>query len=138
MLDEAGEIHAHGDNWFKNRKKPCKTNYSWVGFTVFSAKQIDVQAFASGKNRGQREVFEHEIKPEEWPGWRISDKQEWDKVAQTVKVLSVEEARRIRNDPEKSKRILPSLMVRRWKPGEQPGEPDVRKSRWCIRRIQAF
>ncbi|CAE7781262.1 ankrd29 [Symbiodinium sp. CCMP2456] len=131
MVDENGEVHVHGDNWFKNRKKPCKTNYSWVGFTVLSAKEIDVQAFASGKNRGQGEVFEHEIKAEEWPGWRISDKQEWDKVAQTnaVKVLSVEESRRIRADPVESQRILPSRMVRRWKPAEQPGAPDVQKSR---------
>ena len=135
MVDENGEVHVHGDNWFKSRKKPGKTNYSWVGFTVFSAKEIDVKAFASGKNRGQGEVFEHEIKAEEWPGWRISDKQEWDKVAQTnaVKVLSVEESRRIRADPEESQRILPSRMVRRWKPADQPGAPDVRKSRWCIR-----
>ncbi|OLQ01608.1 putative transposon protein [Symbiodinium microadriaticum] len=113
MVDENGEVHVHGDNWFKNRKKLNKTSYSWVGFTVFSSKEIDVKAFASGKNRGQGEVFEHEIKAEDWPGWRISDRQEWDKVAQTnaVKVLSVEESRRIRADPKESQRILPSRMV---------------------------
>ena len=86
------------------------------------------------KARGQGEVFEHEIRPEEWPEWRKTDKGEWDKIVDTgaIKVLSLEESRRIRNSEERS-RIIPSRMVRRWKPSDQPGQPATRKSRWCLR-----
>ena len=88
MVGDAGEVHVHGDNWFKSSKKPCRPKHSWVGFTVFTAKETDIKALASDKNRGQGEIFEHEIKPEEWPRWRASDKREWDKVVQTSAVRS--------------------------------------------------
>ena len=93
---------------------------------------------AGGKPRGQGEIFDHEIKAEDRPAWREVDLQEWNKVSSTgaVRVLDLEESRAVRAKLQadgKLDRILPSRMVRRMKPAEQPGEPDSRKSRWCIR-----
>ena len=64
--------------------------------------------------------------------------QEWQKVESTgaIRVLPVEESRKVRAElaaAGKEDRILPSRMVRRFKPADQPGEPDGKKSRWCIR-----
>lgn len=83
------------------------------------------------KARGHGEVFEHEISGTEW---RKTDQGKWDKVVATgaVKVLDPERSREIRSGAERD-RIIPSRMVRRWKPGEQPVVPDSRKSRWCLR-----
>ena len=53
-----------------------------------------------------------------------------------LRVLSVEESRAVKKELEasgKQDRILPSRMVRRYKPGEKPGAPRTRKSRFCIR-----
>ena len=53
-----------------------------------------------------------------------------------VKTLSVEELEDVRRqlrDAGTEDRILPSRIVRRWKPAEQLGAPPSRKSRWCIR-----
>ena len=138
MVMESGRVDTVQDNWYKQRKKVGATQESWTGFTVFSNKIVDIEAYLVGKARGQGEVFEHEIRPQDWPGWRESDAQEWNKVASTpaIRVLSVEESRQVRQrltETNQLNRILPARMVRRWKPAEQPGEPDVRKSRWCIR-----
>ena len=134
MVMEDGSMDTCKDFWFKQRKQSGKTNTAWTGFTVFSRKEVNLKDFMVAKARGQGEVFEHEIKPEEWPEWRKTDKGEWDKIVDTgaIKVLSLEESRRIRNSEERS-RIIPSRMVRRWKPSEQPGQPATRKSRWCLR-----
>ena len=70
----------------------------------------------------------------------MADGSEWSKVHATgaVEVLSPEESTKERQLEEAGlkARILPSRMVRRWKPAEQPGEPPSRKSRWCIRGDQ--
>jgi hypothetical protein len=88
--------------------------------------------------RGSDEVKEEDITPEEWEGWKVSDAAEWAKVEATgaVKTLSPEESQNIEMQLEEahlSQRILPSRIVRRWKPSEQPGVPPSRKSRWCVR-----
>ena len=129
MVTEDGKVDKVNDLWFKERKNTCKTKHAWVGFTVFSNKEVNIENFVATKARGQGEVFEHE-----WPEWRKTDRGEWDKVVATgaIKVLSLERSREIRNGPERS-RIVPSRMVRRWKPADQPGSPDVMKSRWCLR-----
>ncbi|OLP86861.1 Copia protein [Symbiodinium microadriaticum] len=134
MVSEDGEVQKVNDLWFKERKNTCKTKTTWVGFTVFSNKEVNIENYAVAKARGQGEVFEHEIPASEWPEWRKTDRGEWDKVVATgaIKVLSLERSRQIRNGPE-CNRIVPSRMVRRWKPGDQPGSPDVMKSRWCLR-----
>ena len=138
MILESGEVETQHDNWFKNRRKVRPTSKAWTGFTVFSSCVVDPAVFASSKPRGQGEVFEHEIKEEEWGAWKETDRAEWDKVTMTdaVRVLSLQESREVRADLESRNqldRILPSRMVRRWKPSEQPGAPSTRKSRWCIR-----
>ena len=138
MVDECGGVSTLSDNWVRKGKRAAKTEKSWTGFTVFSSGPIDLEAFAGGKPRGQGEIFDHEIKPEDREGWRETDLQEWNKVAGTgaIKVLSPQESAKVRKELEKagkSNRIIPSRMVRRMKPAEQPGEPAVRKSRWCIR-----
>ena len=134
MVTEDGKVDKVNDLWFKERKNTCKTKHAWVGFTVFSNKEVNIENFVATKARGQGEVFEHEISAAEWPAWRKTDRGEWDKVVATgaIKVLSLERSREIRNGPERS-RIVPSRMVRRWKPADQPGSPDVMKSRWCLR-----
>ena len=53
-----------------------------------------------------------------------------------IRVLDVEESRKVKAELAacgKSDRVLPSRMVRRFKPADQPGAPDGKKSRWCIR-----
>ena len=133
MVMEDGSVQKETSNWFKDRKKTHRTT-QWTGFTVFSAKAVDSERFMVNKARGQGEVFAHEIKGEEWKEWRKTDLSEWNKVTETgaIKVLSLEESRKIRNSAEKE-RIIPSRMVRRWKPAEQPNEAPGRKSRWCLR-----
>ena len=138
MISESGELETCHDNWFKSRRQPKSIDKVWTGFTVFSSRVIDPAVYAASKPRGQGEVFEHEIKGEEWGAWKETDRAEWDKVTMTdaVRVLSLEESREVRASLEKQNqlsRILPSRMVRRWKPSEQPGSPPTRKSRWCIR-----
>ncbi|CAE7573255.1 RE1 [Symbiodinium sp. CCMP2592] len=132
--NDDGSVEKMTDLWFKERKKNGKTKGSWVGFTVFSNKEVNLENYLATKARGQGEVFEHEITPEEWPAWQKTDRSEWDKVVETgaIRVLDLERSLEIRNGPEKD-RIIPSRMVRRWKPGEQPGDPETMKSRWCLR-----
>ncbi|CAE7818610.1 RE1 [Symbiodinium sp. CCMP2592] len=137
MVYDDGRMEIKVDNWFKQRKNPGTTQESWIGFTVFSNHVIDTEAFAS-KPRGQGEVFDHEIKPEDRPKWDESDLQEWQKVEATgaIRVLSVEESKKVKAElaaSGKSDRVLPSRMVRRFKPADQPGMPDGLKSRWCLR-----
>ena len=84
------------------------------------------------------EVRECDITPEEWAGWKIADAEEWEKVASAnaVRAMSVEESRDVLEQLKQGgiqDRVLPSRMVRRWKPAELPGEAPSRKSRWCIR-----
>ena len=100
MVMEDGTVDTYNDNWFKQRKKVNDMKKSWVGFTVFSSTEVNIHDYMATKTRGQGEVFEHEIKPHEWPAWRESDLQEWCKVASTdaIKVLSLEESRAVRAD----------------------------------------
>ncbi|CAK8996137.1 Retrovirus-related Pol polyprotein from transposon RE1 (Retro element 1) (AtRE1) [Includes: Protease RE1 [Durusdinium trenchii] len=88
--------------------------------------------------KGSDEVDEDSISPEEWPEWKKSDGEEWTKVLGTgaVKALTLEESVNVEEqlrEAGRSTRILPSRIVRRWKPADQPGQPPSRKSRWCIR-----
>ena len=138
MVNDEGDVKTFQDNWVRKGKAISKVGYTWTGFTVFSSKPVDCEVFAGGKPRGQGEIFDHEIKEEDRPGWRETDLQEWSKVVATgaVRVLDVKESREVRAGlaaQGKLNRIMPSRMVRRMKPSEQPGEPDTRKSRWCIR-----
>ena len=89
--------------------------------------------------RGSDEVLEKDIlSEEEWEKWRVADGAEWSKVEATgaVRTMSVEESEEVSRQLHEAglqSRILPSRMVRRWKPADQPGQPPSRKSRWCVR-----
>ena len=135
-----GEPRVEVDDWRRARDHPGPKR-SWVGYTEFVIKdarklQEPFSHFAAGK--GSDEVREEDIKPEDWEGWRTADAEEWKKVESSgaVKVLSEEESRSIEAQLQECgehNRILPSRVVRRWKPAEQPGQPPSMKSRWCIR-----
>ncbi|CAE8734675.1 unnamed protein product [Polarella glacialis] len=81
------------------------------------------------------EVKENSIT--DWKAWTASDTKEWTRVEATgaVKLHDVATSRNIRKQLEKEgklDRIMPSRVVRRMKPGDQPGEPPTEKSRWCV------
>ena len=138
MVDEEGYVTTTQDNWVRKGVRAKKTASTWTGFTIFSAQPLDLEVFAGGKPRGQGEIFDHEIKQADRSAWRETDLQEWIKVSSTgaIRVLDLKESREVHarlKTEGKLDRILPSRMVRRMKPAEQPGEPDSRKSRWCIR-----
>lgn len=128
------------DEWSLFTAKEERLSW-WRGVTEFSvdghflaARQGDGQK----KKRGEGEVFPHEISPEEWPAWRIQDQEEFSKIVESgaLRVLSLEESRKVRKELEatgKLNRIIPSRMVRRYKPGEGPGAPRTLKSRFCLR-----
>ena len=90
------------------------------------------------KKRGEGEIFEHEIPKEEWPEWVNQDREEFEKIVRSggLRILSLEESREVKERLRKEgkiNRILPSRMVRRYKPAEAPGLPRTKKSRFCIR-----
>ena len=118
-------------------KKEVQTRW-WVGFTEFKLRK-KVAGLHLMVKRGSDEVLEKDIKgEEEWEKWRVADGAEWSKVEATgaVRTMSIEESREVEQQLSEAglqRRILPSRIVRRWKPGDQPGTPPSRKSRWCIR-----
>ena len=137
---EDGRIKEVRGNWRKNEEEPGPQRF-WTGFTEFKLKSAKDEKRINWNlvaNRGADEVKESDITPEEWPRWKIADDDEWTKVAASGAVvpLSEEESREVERqlrDAGTVDRILPSTMVRRWKPAEQPGQPPTMKSRWCIR-----
>lgn len=68
----------------------------------------------------------------------MEDKAEFEKIVKSgaLRILSIEESREVVAQLKKdgcADRVLPSRMVRRYKPGDQPGDERKRKSRFCIR-----
>lgn len=135
-----GSVEQKKDNWRKEDAEEGPRRF-WTGFSEFKLKpgvskeKINWSMLAS---KSSDEVKEWEITAEEWPKWRISDGDEWTKVAASgaVKPLDLEESEDVERQLAEAgslQRILPSTMVRRWKPAELPGEPATMKSRWCIR-----
>ena len=99
---------------------------NWTGFTEFKVKskvaESKVQEVLAA-NKGSDEVKESDIKPEEWPLWRVADGEEWSKVEASgaVKALSIEESQEVERQLREAgsiDRVLPSTVVRRWKPAE--------------------
>ena len=137
-----GEVECVVDEWSLFTAREEKRQDWWRGITEFD---IDAHYLnkpgEAGKpkmKRGEGEVFPHEISAEEWPKWQIEDKEEFDKVTKSgaLKILSVRESEEVRRRLQREgalNRILPSRMVRRYKPGDKPGAPRSRKSRFCIR-----
>ena len=139
-VTETGDVEDMDDEWSLFTSKEGRSKW-WKGITEFKVDQHFLQCHAEGnqkKKRGEGEVFPHEISSEEWPEWVKQDKEEFDKVVNSggLKILSVEESRRVKEELKqqgKLNRILPSRMVRRYKPGDAPGAPRSRKSRFCLR-----
>ena len=127
-------------NWRKQREVVGPKRF-WAGFTEFKLKpKVSLakvrEAFAA--NKGGDEVKECDIKPEEWPLWKVADGEGWAKVEASgaVKALSIEEPAEVESQLKEAgtiSRVIPSTVARRWKPGELPGEPPTMKSRWCVR-----
>ena len=138
---EDGSSQVEPKDWRKRNPHAPGPQRFWTGQTVFFLKakveETEVKKVMLA-SKSSDEVKEHEILPDEWPEWRKADAAEWEKVASTkaVRALTVEESEKVSKELQqqgRQDRILPSRIVRRWKPAEQPGEAPKRKSRWCIR-----
>ena len=130
-LREAGKWRSK-----RARTRPLR---SWRGRTEFVvdalANEEALKAYVV-KKRGGDEV--KHIPPEEAEAWRDTDGAEWQKISDTgaIRALSVAESQHVLTELKaagKLDRVLPTRMVRRYKPGELPGEAATRKSRLCIR-----
>ena len=115
----------------------------WKGQTVFHIDYERVphlealRVWAASKG-AEEDIDLKKLSEKDQAEWRVADAAEWNKVAQSggVKVLSLEESRAVRaklRKEGKEARILPTRIVRRNKPSEQPGVPPTKKSRMCIR-----
>ncbi len=137
---EDGSHEMNRENWREKveAKRGAKDVRWWIGYTEFTLRKRTPE-LAYMVKRGSDEVLEKDIQTEEeWSKWQVADGAEWAKVEATgaVRTMSVEESVDVEtqlNQAGIGKRILPSRVVRRWKPAEQPGEPPSRKSRWCVR-----
>ena len=137
------EVKCTTEHWRRNigkTKEEQGPQRWWIGYTEFKLRKPPKNMSYVVK-KGSDEVKEEDIKEEEWEAWKVTDREEWSKVEATgaVKTLSMEESQDVLRQLKEAgleKRILPSRMVRRWKPAEQPGAPATRKSRWCIRGDQ--
>ena len=110
----------------------------WTGKTCFYLQpSFDLDVWLAAK-KGQDEVDLKKEPAEELEGWKNADAAEWAKIEASgaVKVLSLEESEKVKRELSqigKLDRILPTKVVRRRKPAEQPGEAPSKKSRICIR-----
>ena len=135
---EDGTTRTEKDYWRRGDAESTTVGGRvWCGYTEFKVTGNPVELTYMVK-RGSDEVMENEIPPEEWEQWRVADGAEWAKVEATgaVRTMSVEESEDVvqqLHEAGLSSRVLPSRIVRRWKPAEQPGAPPSRKSRWCVR-----
>ena len=124
------------DNWLV--KNDSASRVWWCGVSEFDIVDEEaLQNFVAAK-KGQDEVNLRDEPEEELEGWRQADDAEWAKIVASgaVKVLSLEESRRVKKELEQEQKldhILPTKIARRYKPGEQPGDPPTKKSRLCIR-----
>eukprot|EP00435_Cladocopium_sp_Y103_P021800 s2487_g5.t1 len=127
------------DEWRKsNSKSSSEVQGWWTGNTCFYLQEsFDLEVWLAVK-KGQDEVDLKKEPESELEGWKLADAAEWAKIEASgaVKVLSVQESDEVRKQlrrDQKLDRILPTKVVRRRKPAEQPGEAPSKKSRICIR-----
>ena len=116
----------------------------WTGSTTFEVKtkapveEVYAMEVLATEKRRSDDVDMRKESAKDLKEWKVADLEEWKKMTSTlaVRVLDVEESRRVRETLKKEgklDRILPTKIARRYKPAEQPGEPAVKKSRLCIR-----
>ncbi len=121
-----------------------KSSAEWKGSTVFFFKRQEEEEVKEARRvlmaekKRNDEVNMKKESPRDLEEWRIADKAEWDKIAESgaVQVLSLEESRKVVTELRKNgkeKRVLPTKIARRYKPSEQPGVPASKKSRLCLR-----
>lgn len=106
---ESGESRMVTRGWRKSEKKAKGPPRNWTGFTEFYLKQnvrIEEVKWHLLANKNTDEVKEESISPEDWPGWRQADAEEWKKVASTdaVRVMSLEESEEVRRQLKECKR----------------------------------
>ena len=126
------------DKWKGTEKTFFQESNWWTGKTEFTVKAGGALEVWAAAKKGQDEVDLRKESPESLEKWKVADAAEWEKMASSgaVKVLSVEESRKVRaklKETNQEDRVLPTKIARRYKPGEQPGEKPSRKSRLCIR-----
>ena len=107
--EKDGEPEAHKDFW--DEKGACRRigTGTWKGQTVFLIDKSKVpnyeamEAWATEKKGGDEVDFKKES-PEAKEAWKVADAQEWAKIVQSgaVKVLTVEESEKIRQELKKS------------------------------------
>ena len=137
---EDGTSQVRSRNWRREDHRDGPPRH-WVGYTEFKLRTKEFEQHLRWDllaSKGGGEVHVKDIPVEEWPQWQIADGEEWSKVAASgaVRLMPLEESQEVERQLREAgteKRILPSRVVRRWKPAEQPGEPPTMKSRWCIR-----
>lgn len=136
---QTGKVEEVTDEWSLFADKEEKFDW-WRGISEFDVDTYFLKGHqqSGGKKRGEGEVFAHEIPEHEWPEWQAEDLAEFQKIVKSgaLKVLSLKESQRVLKELEQEQkldRVLPSRMVRRYKPGDAPGAPRSKKSRFCIR-----
>ncbi len=147
LVSGSGETREVVDQWSLFSKREERFEW-WKGITEFEVDCHFLKGYEESlskgqgkggkKKRGEGEIFEHEIPKEEWPEWVNQDREEFEKIVKSggLRILSLEESRKVKERLRiegKTNRILPSRMVRRYKPAEAPGLPRTKKSRFCIR-----
>ena len=131
------------DEWKGPRAGKSRSMW-WKGTTTFVLKEKipeeekEALHVLMAEKRRTEEVNMKAESAQDLQEWKLADKAEWDKVAQSgaVRVLSVEESKKVKEDlgkAGKTDRILPTKVARRYKPSEQPGLPASKKSRLCLR-----
>eukprot|EP00434_Breviolum_minutum_P024807 symbB.v1.2.021909.t1/scaffold1920.1/size100294/3 len=121
-----------------------KSGAEWKGCTVFFFKEQEdeeskeARRILLAEKRRSDEVNMKKESARDLEEWRVADRAEWDKIAESgaVQVLTLEESRKVVNELKKhgkERRVLPTKIARRYKPSEQPGVPATKKSRLCLR-----
>lgn len=136
------EERREEDEWSTQEGKRSQGIW-WTGRTEFQIQKEEQKRgetlevwVTDRKNSDEVDLIQEPAEAQE--GWRLADAAEWEKIRQSgaVKILSIEESQRVKTQLAKEgkiDRILPTRMLRRYKPAEQPNEPPTKKSRLCIR-----
>ena len=157
MVSKGGSCESQDDDW-KAMKPSKRAPSKWRGHSDFyltsrAAKQLRKSATESFRGFcleprvaevykiASDEVQGRDIGEDEREEWRQADAEEWAKIVASgaVKVLTSQESAKYLQKLKaegKQDRVLGSRIVRRRKPGEQPGEAPTRKSRWVVKGFE--
>ena len=130
--DEPDKVHFLSDDFQITDKPHQKLRGTWTGFTVFA---FDMPLH---HDMGEDEKYEvNEVDMKTAVQYSDIDQGKLTELEKLLKYEAIEivprkEAEKIRRDPVKGKRILPSRFVITKKPDEKTGQVKT-KCRWCIR-----